>query len=145
LTRDPIPSNLPLQGVKLIPPHWNRSSIINLYRQADLFVLPSRLETWGDVLLEAMAFGLPCIGVRDDAMGEIITHQQTGLLVQPGNIDDLTNALFQLLSDPTMRVQYGTAARQRIEETFTWELVAERLTKILNNIGNKNGSTDFAD
>jgi glycosyltransferase involved in cell wall biosynthesis len=134
LTRDAIPSNLSLEGVELVPSNWNRDYVINLYRQANIFVLPSRLETWGDVLLEAMAFGLPCIGVRDDAMAEIIVHEQTGLLVHPENIDSLADALYRLLSNPTIQSQYGAAARKRIEEAFTWDLVAIRLVKILREV-----------
>jgi starch synthase len=134
LTRDPIPLNLLAKGVYCSPPTWDRDKIVNLFRQADLFVLPSRLETWGDVLLEAMAFGLPCIGVVDDAMTEIIEHEQTGLLVQPENVEGLTNALIRLLSDPITRNQYGMAARQRVEETFTWDHVAGHLVEIIQTV-----------
>ena len=134
LTCDPIPSDLPLHGVKLAPSNWNRNNIINLYRQADVFVLPSRLETWGDVLLEAMAFGIPCIGVRDDAMAEIIDHEQTGLLVESENVDELASAMKHLLSNPMMRDQYGRAARQRVEKAFTWEQVSGRLAEILRSV-----------
>ncbi|TLM77142.1 MAG: glycosyltransferase family 4 protein, partial [Actinobacteria bacterium] len=83
LTEGPIPADLDLGGVEIIPPTWDRTLIQSLYRRADCFVLPSRLETWGDVLLEAMAFGLPCIGVTGEGMGELIADQHTGLLVPP--------------------------------------------------------------
>ncbi|MCB9422076.1 MAG: glycosyltransferase [Ardenticatenaceae bacterium] len=136
LTRDPIPLDLLQEGVYCCPSSWSRDKIINLFHQADLFVLPSRLETWGDVLLEAMAFGLPCIGVADDAMTEIIEHEQTGLLVQPENIDELARAIMQLMSDPTIRKQYGSAARRRVEMHFTWDHVAERLAEILGPVVN---------
>lgn len=131
LTRDPIPAHLSMQGVQLVSSNWSRNNLINLYRQADLFVLPSRLETWGDVLLEAMAFGLPCIGVNDDAMAEIISHEQTGLVVQPENAAELADALFLLLSNPTLQQKYGDAARERVEAMFTWDLVAGRLVEVL--------------
>jgi glycosyltransferase involved in cell wall biosynthesis len=134
LTREPIPLDLLIEGVYCLPSTWDRNKIVNLFRQADLFVLPSRLETWGDALLEAMAFGLPCIGVMDDAMMEIIEHEQTGLLVQPESMDDLANALIRLLSDPSTRNQYGMAARQRVEKMFTWDQVAGQLAKVLENV-----------
>lgn len=134
LTRAPIPADLPLKGVQLIPARWDRARLMNLYQQADIFVLPSRLETWGDVLLEAMAFGIPCIGVKDDAMEEIIDHKQNGLLVQPENVAELADALQCLLGNPMIREQYGRAARQRVEEAFTWELVAGRLVEILQSV-----------
>lgn len=131
VTRDPIPANLSLAGVECVPSAWNRDRILDLFRQADLFVLPARLETWGDVLLEAMAFGLPCVGVREDAIAEIIDHEQTGLVVQSESVDALAGALNRLLSDPATRNQYGATARQRVEEMFTWDQVAQRLTAVL--------------
>ncbi len=138
LTRDPIPPNYLVEGVHCLSAAWDRNKIVNLFRKADLFVLPSRLETWGDVLLEAMAFGLPCIGVVDDAMIEIIDHEQTGLLIKPESVDDLADALIRLLSDPMTSNQYGTVARKRVEEAFTWDQVAGRLVKIIESVVHTN-------
>ncbi|MGB0388209.1 MAG: glycosyltransferase family 4 protein [Ardenticatenaceae bacterium] len=133
LTSDPIPADLPTEGVEVIAPTWNRAEIEALYRSADLFVLPSRLETWGDVLLEAMAYSVPCIGVSGKAMAEIIEHGKTGLLVSPTthDVSDLTAALTQLLSNQALCQQWGHAARQRIEEHFTWERVVERMAPMI--------------
>jgi len=128
LTGEAIPKNLPLEGVELIQPHWDRALIESLYRRADIFVLPSRLETWGDVLLEAMAYNLPCIGVAGQSMEEIIENDVTGLIVPPEDIESLATALSQLLSNTELRCQLGLAARQRIEQTYTWPHVVERLT-----------------
>src|SRR5262249_33640828 len=53
---------------------YDRAAIAALYRASSIYAMPSRLETWGDVFLEAMAYGLPCIGSANDAMPEIIEH-----------------------------------------------------------------------
>jgi len=116
-----------LTGVTVIKPTWDRDRISALYREADCFILPSRLETWGDVLLEAMAFGLPCIGVADEAMADIIIHEKTGLLAAPGDLNDLAKSLEYLLSDKEARQKYGRAARLRVESLYTWERVAARM------------------
>ena len=50
-----------VEGVRFIEPCWHEEVIAKLFREADVFVLPARLETWGDVIVEAMAFGVPCI------------------------------------------------------------------------------------
>lgn len=131
VTSGPIPNTLPLAGVKIIAEGWNREAIAELYRHADIFVLPSRLETWGDVLLEAMAYRLPCIGVAGEAMEEIIQHGKTGLIVPPENSDALATALIQLLSNEALCRRWGAAGRQRAEMEFTWERVAERLEPII--------------
>jgi len=131
VTGDPIPEGLPLDGVQVIPPTWDRAAIAALYERADAFVLPSRLETWGDVLLEAMAYALPCVGVARQTMEEIIEHERTGLLVPPEDCEALAEALVRVLSDLGQRLRWGQAARQKVEVCYTWERVAERLASVL--------------
>lgn len=134
LTAGPIPAGMDLRDVEIIPPSWDRVFIQSLYRRADCFVLPSRLETWGDVLLEAMAFGLPCIGVTGEGMGEIILDPQTGLLVPPEDVDSLATALVRLLSNAPLRRQMGSAARQRLESQFTWDQVVSRISPLIQTV-----------
>lgn len=131
MTNGSLPNHSELEGVEVIPPTWDRDVVMRLYREANLFVLPSRLETWGDVLLEAMAHGLPCVGVHSDAMEEIILDGKTGLLVPPQDKDALATALIRLLSDSRARVRMGLAGRQRVESTFTWDGVATQISDIL--------------
>ena len=136
-TRLTLVTNLPSAkkslpaGASVLPPTWDRAKIAWLYAHADIFVLPSRLETWGDVLPEAMSFGLPCVGVRADAMDEIIQHQVTGLVVPPGDLDALTDALLLLLRNPQLCQSYGLNGRRRVETALNWDRVAESLEQSL--------------
>ena len=139
LTRGPIPDGIPLEGVQVIPPTWQRNSLLDLYRQADIFVMPSRLETWGDVFLEAMAFGLPCIGVHGQSMGEIIRSAETGLLVTPGEVSPLADAMIDLCSNPEKRRQMGHAGRRFVEQEFTWDRVVDRMAPVINPADNSSG------
>jgi glycosyltransferase involved in cell wall biosynthesis len=134
LTGDDIPPGLPLEGVEIFRPTWDREAIAALYRHADLFVLPSRLETWGDVLLEAMAYGLPCIGVVGQAMQEIIEDGQTGLLVPPEDPGALASAMSRLLGNASLRRQWGCAARRKLESEYTWDRVVDRLAPIIEAV-----------
>jgi glycosyltransferase involved in cell wall biosynthesis len=127
VTRDEIPAGYSLEGVKLVPPTWERDRLAELYKSASVFVLPSRLETWGDVLLEAMAFGVPCVGVQQDAMSEIITHSENGYLVPPDDPQALAEVLIQLLNDPGQLQQMGGSARNTVERSFTWDIVVDRI------------------
>ena len=133
VTDGPIPTDAALHGVEVIPPTWDRPAIFSLFERADCFVLPSRLETWGDVLLEAMSFGLPCIGVTGEAMGDIIENHKTGEIIPPEDVGALTNALTRLLSNRDLREQYGAAARQRVENNFTWDHVVSRISPLIQN------------
>ncbi len=116
--------------VQIITPSWDRDLIRRLYEKADIFLLPSRLETWGDVLLEAMAYGLPCVGVKGQAMEEIITHKQTGWLAEPQNPGSLVEGLTYFLRDDDKRVSAGILAHQAVEERYTWKAVVERIFNI---------------
>ncbi len=133
LTKDSVPPSLPLDGVQVMPLTWRREEILDLYRQADLFVMPSRLETWGDVFLEAMAFGLPCIGVTGQAMNEIIRHGETGYLVPPEEVGSLSEALLDLFSNADKRFEMGNAAREWVRREFTWDHVVNRLAPIVRS------------
>lgn len=134
VTNGPISASLPLDGVEVIEPTWDRQKIAALYAKADFFVLPSRLETWGDVFLEAMAYSLPCIGVDDDAMGDIILGNQTGTLVPRDDVSALTRVMVELFTDPSRRQAWGAAGRRRVEEYFTWDKVVDRLAPILIDV-----------
>jgi glycosyltransferase involved in cell wall biosynthesis len=130
VTRSPR-NGAPPPGVEWLAPGWDRKAVEALYRQADLFVLPSRLETWGDVLLEAMAYEIPCVGVRGQAMEEIIEHNVSGYLVAPEDPAALCQAMLGLLSRPDLRVTFGKAARARVAESFTWERVVDQMADTL--------------
>jgi glycosyltransferase involved in cell wall biosynthesis len=131
LTEDAIPPGLPTEGVEFITPTWDRETIARLYARAHVLVLPSRLETWGDVLLEAMGFGLPCIGVCGQAMEEVIAHQETGIIIPPEDEQALARALVTMFTNPELRAKWGAAARQRVQTEFSWDRVAERTTQSL--------------
>jgi glycosyltransferase involved in cell wall biosynthesis len=121
-----------VEGIELIKPTWNRSVIQNLYENSDIFILPSRLETWGDVLLEAMSYGLPCIGVNSDAMNEIINDRQNGLLVSPDNPEELSNVIDLLLSDVDLAKNLGNQARKTVENKYTWSKIAADMSIKIN-------------
>jgi len=134
LTGDPIPLEFSLEGVEVFRPTWERPTIEALYRKADTFVLPSRLETWGDVLLEAMAYGMPCIGATGQAMQEIIEDGKTGLLVPNNDVEALTAALTRLLANKELSRQWGMAARRKVEAEFTWDRVVDRLAPVIETV-----------
>jgi glycosyltransferase involved in cell wall biosynthesis len=95
-----------------------------LYAAADVFVLPSMKEPYGTVYGEAMAFGLPVVGWRAGNLPYLAEHRVEGLLVEPGDVADLAEALRELAEDPALRARLGAAARARAESRPTWREVA---------------------
>ncbi len=96
-----------------------------LYASAYLFCMPgephpAKVEGFGLVYLEAAAQGVASIASSIGAIPEVVVHEQTGLLVEPMNINAMSEALARLLSDPDQTRRLGQNARDRAA-TFTWE------------------------
>jgi glycosyltransferase involved in cell wall biosynthesis len=87
----------------------------------DLFVLPSRSESLGYVLLEAGMVGLPAIGTRVGGIPEILENEVTGLLVAPKNAPALTNAIERLLKDTALRTTLAEGLHQKVLNEFNPE------------------------
>jgi glycosyltransferase involved in cell wall biosynthesis len=84
----------------------------------DLFVLPSLNEGMGRALIEAMAAGLPVIASRVGGIPAVISHEQTGLLVPPGDAASLAEALRRLLDRPEWATQLGIAASRSVDSRY---------------------------
>ena len=100
--------------------------IQDLYASCDIFVAPSRFESFGLVYLEAMRVGKPVIGCRAGGVPEIVTHEENGLLVPPGDPAALVEALDRLLSDADERARLGEAGRRTVAASFTAADMAQR-------------------
>jgi glycosyltransferase involved in cell wall biosynthesis len=81
------------------------------YAAADVFCLPSRVEAFGLVYVEAALRSLPSVGVDVGGVGRAIRNGETGFVVEAGNIDQITQVLGRLLRDGNMRRRFGEAAR----------------------------------
>nr|BCX00766.1 MAG: glycosyl transferase family 1 [Bacteroidota bacterium] len=108
----------------------DRAQLAGYFRSADVFCHPSVHETFGFVVLEAMAAGLPVVAARAATMPELIADGQTGLLVPPADARALAEALERLLRDPQGARDLGQAARRRAGE-FSWSKTAAAFEAIL--------------
>jgi glycosyltransferase involved in cell wall biosynthesis len=92
-----------------------------LVRAADVFVLASLWEGMPNVLLEAMAAGLPCIATRVEGVAELIVPGETGRLVASGDEPALAAEISVLLSDPETAARLAAAGQAHVRDQFTWE------------------------
>lgn len=96
----------------------DQEGIRKLYDEADVFCLPSFAEGVPVVLMEAMASGLPVVTTRVMGIPELVDHGMSGELVPPGRPDALAAALRCLAADPSRRVAYGLAGREKVAADY---------------------------
>lgn len=106
-----------------------------ILRGASAFVFPSVIDQSPNSVIEAMAAGLPVIGISTAALPEMVLHGGTGLLIEPDDPDEvLLAAIERFLDDPNMRVAFGRAARRRFEERYDATASTDRLVKVLREV-----------
>lgn len=104
------------------------------YSACDVFVLPSRGEGFGIVFLEAMAFAKPVVGGAHGGTLDVIEDGRTGMLVPPGDVEQLARVLESLLTNRTLRDDLGRRARERVQTNFLFEHFRQRLAAILDEM-----------
>lgn len=94
---------------------------------SDLLCLPSYREGFGNVIIEAAAVSIPAVGSNIYGISDAIEEQNTGLLFEPGNIEDLVDKLEILITNPELRENMGQNARRRVEAHFSKEAITLQL------------------
>ena len=92
---------------------------------SDVVVLPSVREQFGQVIVEGMACGLPAIAVDAWGPGDLVTHGETGWLVEPDDVVSLANALVHAVNCPAERRRRGRQAAAEARERYSWPALAE--------------------
>lgn len=116
------------------PGYINDGELECLYANCDIFVAPSRYESFGLIYIEAMRFGKPCIGTTAGGIPEVIDDQKTGLLVPPDNAQALKAAIEKLLIDEDLRHKFGELGRERFQEKFTTGIFAKKIESLFYNL-----------
>ncbi|TKX85699.1 glycosyltransferase family 1 protein [Halorubrum sp. SS5] len=122
----------------IFPGAVSHSNIHRYYAAADVFCLPSYHEGFPVVNMEAMASGLAVVSTTIEAVRDQIEHGKHGLLIDPGDISDLSQKMKKLLADPPLRNRLGSAGRKRAEERFTWEIQSKRMIEHYRNVVENN-------
>lgn len=105
----------------------------------DIFVFPSHSEAFGIALIEAMAMKLPTVCSNADGVLDIALHEETSLLFENKNTEDLAEKVSIIISDPEKRKRFGENARRRVIDKFDIELITEQLIKFYRrSLNNKN-------
>lgn len=136
VTREPVahvPGLFIYHGLKS-----NSPELARLVRQADLFILPTLAEAFGIAAVEALASGLPVIASRVGGLDDVVVDGSNGILLPPGDVQALTQAILRLVSDAPLRRKMSLAARRTAETQFDARINADRLVSLIVEITRKN-------
>jgi glycosyltransferase involved in cell wall biosynthesis len=112
-----------------------RGDVDAIVRSADVALLPSRNEALPTVLLESAASGVPAVATRVGGIPEIVRHDANGLLVDPGDVGAVADAVLRLLTDPDTRQRLGDTARRDVLERFDARDWVTRLRTVYRDAG----------
>jgi glycosyltransferase involved in cell wall biosynthesis len=113
-----------------------REDMPQVYASIDLLVLPSLCEAMPMCILEAMAAGKPVIATRVGAVPQLIDQDQTGVLIEPGDVMGLSVAVLKLLENPERARQLGENGRARTIEQFSADSMARRYLQLYSEVAN---------
>lgn len=108
-------------------------ALVTCYDAADVFVLATRRETYGMAVAEALARGLPVVSTTTGAIPELV-GPDAGVLVPPGEVAALAEALSRVISDADLRARLATGAREVRDRLQVWEVAAARMDAALQKL-----------
>ena len=111
-----------------------RQDTIELYQAMDVFALSSLREGLPNVVLEAMALGVPVVATTIAGIPRLIRDGENGLLVPPGDVEELTRALARTLRDAELRARLGTCGRRRVEERYDFGARMRKIRSIYDHL-----------
>jgi len=133
----------PPANVKSLPA-IPRRGVMDLLRDSDVFVFPSRCEGFPNAVLEAMAAGLPVVASRVGAVGEMLDEGRGGHLVAPGDVSGLVDALRELAASRELRMKMGASNRRRCEAKYRFSTVFVELRALYEGVAAEDGGATTA-
>lgn len=112
----------------------HRSDIPAIMQKATVLVLPSQWEGMPNVVLEAMANGLPVIASDVDGIRDVVVDGETGVLVAPGDSDAMAEAIVRAIGQPELRRILANAAAIEVAANYDWETVVDTYDELLRRL-----------
>ncbi|WPR70202.1 glycosyltransferase [Flavobacterium sp. NG2] len=121
------------QNINFLPP---TTAIYDSYLQASVFLMTSRYEAFGMVLIESMAVGLPCVAYDCPCgPGAVIDDGINGFLIEDGNVDDYVEKVLNIIEDEDLRIKIGIDAKKSVHK-YTIEVIMQEWEKLFVNVVN---------
>lgn len=119
------------------PGFASEEGLAEKYANCDIFVAPSRYESFGQIYIEAMASGKPVVGTKVGGIPEVVEDGVNGLLIENENADDLKKKLLKLIENEKLRDKMGNESRRIIEEKFSSKVWGDNFLALVNDITSK--------
>jgi glycosyltransferase involved in cell wall biosynthesis len=107
---------------------------LSAFKEADIYLMPSRSDAFGISFLEAWSAGKPVIGARIGATPEVIRENVDGLLTEFDNTKDIAEKVISLLKNNRLRKKYGLAGQMKVSQKYTWDIIAEETHLTYKNL-----------
>ena len=105
-----------------------------VYHRGDVFVSPTYAEGFSNTILEAMASGLVCVSTRSVGVVDCLRDGENGLLLAPGDVPALADALGRALADHALRARLAAAALAEVRATYAWPVVARQIDGVYRGV-----------
>jgi glycosyltransferase involved in cell wall biosynthesis len=112
----------------------NRDKVEDVYPACNFTILASNFEGTPNCALESMACGVPVVATKVGDNDRIIIHEGTGLLVEPGNAEDLAAAISRLMRDQNLLAEMSRKCRDHITQKFATHVLAAKLGRIYREL-----------
>ncbi len=118
-------------------------NVPEIYRCADVFVSPTYAEGFSNTILEAMASGLAIVSTRAVGVVDCLRHHENGLLVAPGSVAELKNALREILIDDQLRRTLASNALDECRAVYSWEKIGRQIIGIYERVKNRQPKNEW--
>jgi glycogen synthase len=114
-----------------------------VYQNADVFVSPTYAEGFSNTILEAMAAGLAIVSTRSVGVVDCLRDGENGLLVKPGSVAELKNALREVLVNHELRKSIAGSALQECRQVYSWEKIGRQIVGVYEQMSGTNPDNDW--
>ena len=136
-------AELNLQDDVILLGYVDYENVPQIYCQADVFASPTYAEGFSNTILEAMASGLAIVSTKAVGVVDCLRDGENGLLVEPGNVAELKDALKEILTNYDLRKSLAANALRECREIYSWRAIGKQIIEIYDQVRTEKPNNDW--